>query len=356
MRPELPRGIMPDPRAQLPDLLIQNQGLWVSHETLGPGVYRHASSTGDECITVRAQMPPGGILAAESCLRLADLVERYAQVGRRTSRNAFEFVGVDRSRLEDLISELAAIGYPVGGTGNSLHQIKACGGFASCQNCAIDSPTIAKTIGDLLFADVVSHRYPAHLKVSVTGCPNQCGGGLEADIGIVGMFKGIPQVDDASLLAARCDVPLLCFWCPTGAIKPKPVRGGMSVEINPDRCIRCTSCANLCPQGVTMSGQRGVAVAVGGVGSNTRKGPEFAKLLVPFMPVSSQLEIDPLLDLVSRVIDSWRNGAAGGERIVDYVERIGWPAFMRKVDVPFDLNLVDNFAPLSVRRNLQVRW
>ncbi|MHB0870493.1 MAG: 4Fe-4S dicluster domain-containing protein [Chloroflexota bacterium] len=356
MRDGLPAGIMPDPRAQLPELLLRNEGRWVRHEGVRPGVYRHLTADGDQCVTVRVQMPPNGILSSASYRRLADLVERYAQVGRRTSRNAFELVGVDPLRVDGLVAELNALGYPVGGTGNSLHQIKSCGGFVACQNAAVDSPSLAKAIGDRFFGDVVAQGYPAWLKVSIGGCPNQCGGGVEADIGLLGVFKGLPQVDDARLVESQCDVPLLCFWCPTGAIKPKPVRGGMSVEINAERCTRCTSCANVCPAGIHMGGQRGVAVAVGGSSSNTRRGPRLARLLVPFIPMESQMECEAVLQLVGRVIDLWKGSARRGERLGDFVDRIGWPAFFRRAGVAFDPYLIDNFDPLSVRRNLQMRW
>lgn len=356
MKGKLPAGIMPDPRAQLPDLLLRNEGMWVRHEGLRPGVYRHLSSSGDECVTVRIQLPPNGLLSSDSFRRLADLVDRHAQVGRRTSRNAFELVGVDPERLEELIEQLAALGYPVGGTGNSLHQIKSCGGFVACQNAAIDSPALAKALGDRFFDDAVTQRYPAWLKLSIGGCPNQCGGGVEADVGLLGVFKGLPQVDDARLVESQCDVPLLCFWCPTGAIKPKAVRGGMSVEINPERCTRCTSCSNVCPAAIQMSGQRGVAIAVGGIASNTGRGPRLARLLVPFIPLESPLECGPVLDVVGRVIDLWRCSARRGERVGDFVDRIGWPSFLRRVGVVFDPYLIDNFDPFSVRRNLQIRW
>jgi sulfite reductase beta subunit len=105
-----------------------------------------------------------------------------------------------------------------------------------------------------------------------------------------------------------------------------------------------------------MSGQRGAAVVVGGVGSNTGRGPRLARLLVPFLAVASQVAADPLLDLIGRVIACWRSEADTGERLGDYVERIGWPAFMRKVGVAFDPAIVDDFAPGSIRRNLQMRW
>ena len=356
MNRRLPAGIVPDPRAQLPDLLRRNEGKWVRHEGLRPGVYRHVSASGEQCVTIRVQLPPNGLLSSASCRRLADLIERCAQVGRRTSRNAFELVGVDPERLDELVAALEEIGYPVGGTGNALHQIKSCGGFVHCQNAAVDAPTIAKAVGDRLFGDVMAQGYPAWLKISVGGCPNQCGCGVEADIGVMGVFKGLPQVDDAALVESKCDVPLLCFWCPTGALKPKPVRGGMSVEVNAERCVRCTSCANVCPTAIEMGGQRGVAVAVGGMASNTSRGPRLARLLVPFIPLESPFECGAVLEVIERVIDVWKRRGHLGERLGDFVDRIGWPSFMAQVGVRFDAYLIDNFMPHSIRRNLQVRW
>ncbi|HEX2987445.1 MAG TPA: 4Fe-4S binding protein [Chloroflexota bacterium] len=355
-RSSLPVGIMPDPKAQLPGLLLRNEGKWVRHEGVRPGVYRHVSSTGEECLTVRVQMPPNGLLSSGSYRRLALLVESHALVGRRTSRNAFELVGVDPSRVDCLVKELETLGYPVGGTGHGLHQIKSCGGFVACQNAAVDAPTIAKLLGDHLFEDVTAQHYPSWVKLSVTGCPNQCGGGIEADIGIMGAFKGLPQVDDVKLVESKCDVPLLCFWCPTGAIKPKPVRGGMSVEINADRCTRCTSCANVCPAAIEMGGERGVAIAVGGCSGNSSSGPRLARLLVPFLSIEDPMECDGVIDVVDRVLKVWTDGAESGERLGDFIDRVGWPAFLRRVGIAFDPNLIDNFVATSVRRNLQMRW
>lgn len=356
MSGRLPAGLMPDPRKQVPGLLIRNEGKWIRHEGLRPGVYRHVSTTGEACVTVRAMLPPNGVLSSASCRRLAELVERFALAGRRTSRNAFEFIGVDSSRLDELIAETERLGYPVGGTGNSLHAIKSCGGFTNCQNAAIDPPSIAKAAGDRFFRDIVAQRYPSYLKLSIGGCPNDCGGGGEADIGIMGVFKGVPQVDDALLVESKCDVPLLCFWCPTGAIKPKPVRGGMSIEVNAERCIRCTSCANLCPAAIKMGGKRGAAVSVGGTSATTGRGPRLGRVVAPFIPSSGPLEYDALLDLVDRIITVWKSGARQGERVGAFVDRIGWPSFLRQAQVEFNFSLIDNFAPVSVRRNLQLRW
>ena len=348
-------GIMPDYRQHLPDVLARNEGQWVWHEGIRPGVYKHISATGEECITVRAVLPPNGRLSSRTLRLFADLIDAYAEGGRRTSRNGFEFIGVRPDGVDSLISELARAGFPVGGTGTSLHQIKSCPGYLHCQNALIDSPSMAKAIGDHFYDDVVNQRFPASIKVSVSGCANQCGGAIEADVGVSGVFADPPKVDDNQVAKAKCDVNLLCAWCPTGAIRPKALDDGLSVEINVGRCVRCGSCATVCPAGITIGRDRGVAIAVGGMASNTTRGPRLAKIVVPFMPTNGVAEYAEAVKVVARIVEAWRSQAREGERLGDFTERIGWPAFFRLVGLPFDARVIDNFFPISVRRNLQMR-
>ncbi len=77
---------------------------------------------------------------------------------------------------------------------------------------------------------------------------------------------------------------------------------------------------------------------------------------MPFLPLENPLDCQPLLDLIGRRIGLWRNSARQGERIGDFIDRIGWPAFLRRAEVDFDPYLIDDFDPFSVRRDLQIRW
>lgn len=330
MEGQLPAGIMPDFLAELPDFLIQNYGRWVWHEELAPGIYRHLTAGGADCITVRLHLPPNGLLSTASLRRLAGWVERYALVGRRTSRQGFELVGVRREGLSELLREIEAAGFAVGGTGNSLHQIKGCIGYVHCQNGAIDPPSVMKRVGDALFGDIAGRRYPAWLKISVSGCPNQCGAGVEADIGIMGVYRDPPRVDDDRLVQSEPDIGLLACWCPAAAIKPKAVPGGTSIQIIEERCIRCTSCVLVAPEGISMGPRKGAAVAIGGRGPTGGLPPRLAREVFPFIP-AHPTEYDELVSRVVRIVEAWVKGARAGERIVDYADRIGWETFLRQV-------------------------
>lgn len=330
MERQFPAGIMPDFRQQLPSGLAEQYGKWTAHEHLAPGVLRHMTADGTECITVRVQMPPNGLVAASTLRLFARWTREYALTTRRTSRQAFELVGVRREKLEALLAEITAAGYPVGGTGNSLHQLKGCNGFLHCQNAAIDPPSIMKRLGDAFYDDIVAWRYPAPLKLSVSGCPNHCGAALEGDIGIIGHFPDAPVVNDEQIAAAPPDFGLLCRWCPVGAIKVKHVEEGRSVTILEDRCIRCTSCAIVAPDGIQMGPRREAAIAIGGRGPSSDGMPRFATVAIAGLPATVP-DYKEIVYGVRAIVHAWVAGARPGERLWRYIERLGWNEFLGEV-------------------------
>ncbi len=135
-------------------LMLKNYGKWDTHEILRPGVIKRISETGDLCYTVRIAMPPSRISVA-TMLELCDLADEYSGgYFRITLRNAYEFVDVNPEKIDDLIEKVEAMGFPVGGTKNSLHNIIACPSWIHCNLPATDSPGIAKAIGDVLIERV----------------------------------------------------------------------------------------------------------------------------------------------------------------------------------------------------------
>lgn len=191
--PVLPAGLVADFREQLPSFLKEHYGKWVGHDHPGPGLVRHLAADGAECWTLRLHLPPGGVLSSSTLRLLARWIREYALVGRRTSRQGFELVGVDPARLPALMEEVHLAGLLPGGTGLTLHQLKACVGFLHCQNALVDSPSIARVLGDALLP-LARDGLPAPLRISVAGCPNDCGGAHGADVGLMGTYRRGPSV------------------------------------------------------------------------------------------------------------------------------------------------------------------
>lgn len=353
---ELPAGIMPDYRREIPEELAARQGSWVEHQMVQPGVIRHLAADGTELLTVRIILPPNGLLSAATLRKLAAWIRAYALTGRRTSRQGFELVGVDPDRLPDLLEQLRQAGFAAGGTGNALHQIKCCTSFVHCQNAAVDAPSIAQALADHFYADFQRWELPAPLKISVGGCPNQCGGGVEADIGILGQFEAVPEVNEEGFLAANVDTGLLLSWCPTGAIRPKVTDRGTSVTIDPELCARCTSCVQVAPEGISIKEQRYVAIGVGGHGGNSRRGPEMAAIVYPRVDCVP-LDYHEIIHRVKTIIEFWRAQARPGERLYALIHRIGWSRFLDAVGGgPVEELLDSRFPEASIRRDLHFRY
>ncbi|MGI9860102.1 hypothetical protein SDD30_01790 [Moorella naiadis] len=353
---DLPAGLMPDYRRQIPPELMACRGDLVSHEQVRPGVIRHLAAAGTAILTVRIILPPNGLLSAATLRQLARWIRTYARTGRRTSRQGFEFVGVRPELLDTFLAELAAAGFSAGGTGNSLHQIKCCTSFVHCQNAAVDAPSIAKALADSLYREFSCQELPAPLKISVTGCPNQCGGGVEADIGISGYLATVPQVDDTALMAANIDFGHLLSGCPVGAIRPRQVAGGTTVVINANRCIRCTSCIQVAPEGIKPGPERYVSIAVGGHGGNSRRGPEMGAVVFTRVPAAA-VGYGAIIARVQRIIAAWRSRGKPGERLHTFVERLGWPVFLQTIEASPAADIVDNHFPVtSLRQDLHLRY
>ncbi|CEP67302.1 Nitrite/sulphite reductase 4Fe-4S domain [Moorella glycerini] len=354
--PDLPAGIMPDYRREIPAELLARQGSWVWHEMVQPGVLRHLAADGSELLTVRILLPPNGLLSASTLRDLARWIREYALTGRRTSRQGFEFVGVRPEKLEKFLAELQAAGFPAGGTGKSLHQIKCCTSFIHCQNAAVDAPSIAQAITDYFYRDFLQQELPAPLKISIGGCPNQCGGGVEADIGILGLYESVPEVDEARFLAANIDIGLLVSWCPTGAIRPRQTEKGTMVTIDVDRCVRCTSCVQVAPEGISLKKKSYVAIAVGGHGGNSCKGPEMAAIVFPRVP-ARPLDYSAIIDRIEVIINYWSRAGKPGERLAGFIERTGWSVFLETIGAGPVEELVDKRPPqTNIRHDLHFRY
>lgn len=336
-----------------PPIVKRNYGKWVAHRYLRTGVIERVSSTGERCIVVRVLGPPNGMYSTDTIRWFVDVVEEYAEGLRVTARNSLELVGVKPEKLDELLNLLRKEGWPVGGTGNTLHQIVCCSSFLYCQQAVIDGPSIMKAIADALYQDFMEEGYPAKLKISISGCPNNCGEGITADIGIVGQFTDIPRVGSPEDMK-KCEIPLIVATCPGNAIRAKQ----QSVEVLPERCVHCGSCAIQCayidfgtPETATAN------IYVGGKSSNTGSGPALGKLAVLGLKPKPP-KYEEIVECVKRIIDEWKSDAREGERIADWIDRIGWERFYKKTGFKVNLNVIDDLYQniVALRTDVRFRW
>ena len=340
----------------LPELVAKNYGKWDYHEILKPGVMVHVGESGDRLYTVRAASPR--LLSTKTIRLFADLATKHSNGNLRfTSRNNVEFLLSDEKNIDPLIADLKKEGYPVGGIGNAISNIVHTQGWVHCHSSATDASGIVKAVMDDLMPYFERTDLPGKIRVALACCLNMCGAVHCSDIAILGIHRRPPKVKHEQVNKI-CEIPTLVASCPTAAIRPATVDGHQSVEIDEERCMFCANCYTVCPA-LPMADplNDGISIWVGGKVSNARIEPRFSKLAVAF------IENDPprwpeVVAAVRKIVDLWQAEARPFERVSEWIDRIGWPAFFEKTGFEFTKHHIDDFkwAGSTFKRSVHLRY
>lgn len=331
----------PDFRELIPPIIKENYGNWKYHTVPRPGVLKHVSHTGAVLHSVRVASPR--LVSSEFIREISDIAEKFCGGFLRfTTRNNVEFLVSDESQLQPLIDHLDAKDYLIGGVGLSVSNVVHTQGWIHCKSAVTDASGITKSIMDKM-ADYFTGKIqvPAKLRIAVACCVNMCGACHCSDISIVGIHRSVPVVND-ELASKICEIPNTVASCPTGAIRPNPKT--KSVTINPDKCMMCGNCTVVCPAIKIMDPVNdGVSIWVGGKVANARSGPMFSRLAIPFIS-NNPPRWPEVTDAVKHLVEAWAGNARDGERMGEWIGRIGWEKFFKLTDLPFTDKHIDDFA------------
>ena len=337
-------------------IIKKNYGQWKYHEVLAPGVLCHVSETGDRIYTVRAGWPR--LVSLRAVRLIADLADKHCGGYLRfTSRNNVEFLLDDPANIEPLKKDLAAEGFPVGGTQNSISNIVHTQGWVHCHSSATDASGIVKAVMDNLCEHFTHQDLPAKLRIALACCLNMCGAVHCSDIAILGIHRRPPKIKH-DLLNKVCEIPNVIASCPTGAIRTATVEGKPSVEVIEEQCMFCANCYTVCPA-MTLNDPEndGLSIWVGGKVSNARSEPRFSKLAIPFIP-NNPPRWPEVVEAVANIVDVYARNARKYERVGEWIERIGWPRFFELTGIPFTRYHIDDFryAGLTYARSTHIRF
>jgi sulfite reductase beta subunit len=346
----------PDFKNFLPPIIQQNYGKWRYHEYLKPGVLVHVGESGDKLYTVRAGTPR--LLSIQTIRELCDLADKYCGgYVRFTSRHNMEFLLTDPSKIDPLIADLAAKGFPVGGTANSISSLVHTQGWIHCHTAATDASGIVKALMDELIDHFTTMKLPAKIRLALACCLNMCGAVHCSDIAILGIHRRPPKVDHERLGRKVCEIPNVVASCPTAAIRPAKVDGKDSVEVIDEKCMFCGNCYTVCPAlPIHNALNDGCSIWVGGKVSNARTAPAFSKLAVPFLP-NNPPRWPEVVEAVKNIVEVWAGDARKYERVGEWIDRIGWPKFFEKTGIPFTKQHIDDFrhAELTWQRSMHFK-
>jgi len=335
-----------------PPVIAKNNGKWLYHEILQPGVLVHVAESGDEVYTVRV----GGarLMSVTHIREICDIADAHCDgYVRFTTRNNIEFMVDSKDKVQPLIDDLegrkfdaGSFKFPVGGTGAGITNIVHTQGWIHCHTPATDASGPVKATMDVLFDDFKAHRMPAQIRVSLACCLNMCGAVHCSDIAILGYHRKPPLIDH-EYLDKMCEIPLAIASCPTAAIKPTKVefKGEKlkSVAVKNERCMFCGNCYTMCPS-LPLADKEGdgIVIMVGGKVSNRISNPKFSKVVVAFLPNDAP-RWDQTTAVIKKIVEVYAADAQKYERVGDWAERIGWEKFFEKCELDFTHHLIDDF-------------
>jgi len=339
----------------LPPVIKKNYGKWKYHENPKAGVLIHVAESGDKLYSVRAGTPR--LMSIETIRLFAKIADEFSDGYLRfTSRNNVEFLLSDEKKVEPLIARLKKEGYGVGGTGAGITNIVHTQGWVHCHSAASDASGVVKCLMDDLYQHFENMDLPAKLRVAFACCLNMCGAVHCSDIAILGVHRKAPVIKHKDL-KGQCEIPTTVASCPTGAIRPKTVNGSESVEVIEEQCMFCANCYTVCPaMTLNDADNDGLSVWVGGKVSNARREPMFSKLAIPYIP-NNPPRWPELVAAVKNIVDVYAKNARKFERMGEWIERIGWPAFFEKTGIEFTKYHIDDFthAGETYKRSVHLR-
>ena len=303
----------------------------INTKLLKKNAYRITKKRGKTAIRIRV---PGGHIEAKHLEVLQKVAEVYGDGNIHiTIRQGFEIPNIDIDKIPEVNKMIQSViegleinqispntGYSAAGTRN----VSACIGANVCPFANYNTTDFAKKIEKEIFPN------DYHVKIALTGCPNDCIKARMQDFGIIGMTE--PQYEFYRCISCKACVTN-CKKRVTGALKME----NFKIVRDHDKCIGCGECIGKCPTGSwSRSAEKYYKLVI--MGRTGKKNPRLAQDFITWVDEESIIKIiKNTYSYIDKYID--RDAPGGKEHIGYIVDRTGYPVF--KEWVLKDINLGD---------------
>ncbi len=282
------------------------------------------------CLRIRV---PGGSFPVKLLPLIQGIAERFGNGAvHLTTRQGLEIPGISfehmaeiNTMLSPLIEELevkigveiedTSKGYPSAGTRN----VVACIGNKVCSNAVFNTTALAQDIEKIIFPN------NPHVKIAVTGCPNDCIKAHTQDIGIIGQVE--PIYDAPRCIGCQACVKN-CHKVSTGALSFV----NNKVKRDASRCVGCGECVLKCPTAAWTRGGQYFRVVVMG-----RTGKKNPRLAAGFLEWAEREVVLKICENIYTYIDHHIDRSLPKEHVGYIVDRTGYNVF--KEEILKDTNL-----------------
>jgi anaerobic sulfite reductase subunit C len=263
-----------------------------------------------------------------------ELAERFGNgTVHLTTRQGYEIPGIKLALLDEVkqymsdmiagiesscgvILEDAANGYPSAGTRN----VSACIGNRVCRFANTDTTVLAQKIEKVIYPN------DYHLKVAVTGCPNDCIKAHTQDIGIISSV--MPEYDEENCIGCEACVDN-CKKKITNALSVENFR----VVRDENYCMNCGECILKCPMGAFFRGEKLYRIVIGG-----RTGKRNPRLANTFIKNASEEVVLGICKNVYNFMHLHIDRSLPKEHMGYIIDRAGFEVFSREVLAGIKLN------------------
>lgn len=297
--------------------------------------------------TLRVQPPSGNHYTTASLRQLADSWEKHGSglVTFHGQTGNIMFIGTTTDGTQGFFDEINEYGYDLGGAGPDVRTSISCIGAARCEQSCLDEQNIQRTIINNFTDDVHRPALPYKFKFKVSGCGNDCQNAIErSDFAIIGTWRDDMRVDQARFkeyveIKGRDYLnENVITRCPTNALK---INDDDTLEVDNRNCVRCMHCLNVMPKALSPGLDKGATICIGG--KRTLKiGDLMGTVIVPFIPLKTEEDLEKLNEMAEEVIDFWAENALEHERCGEMIERIGLPNFLEGIGIEVNPNMVDS--------------
>ena len=333
------------------------KGYWkggtVSVYGYGAGIIPRFSEVADafpeskEFHTLRVQPPSGNHYTTDSLRQLADSWEKHGSglVTFHGQTGNIMFIGTTTDGTQGFFDEINEYGFDLGGAGPDVRTSISCIGAARCEQSCLDEQNIQRTVINNFTDDVHRPALPYKFKFKVSGCGNDCQNAIErSDFAIIGTWRDDMRVDQARFkeYVEKKGRDYLnenvITRCPTNALK---INDDDTLEVDNRNCVRCMHCLNVMPKALSPGLDKGATICIGG--KRTLKiGDLMGTVIVPFMPLKTEEDLEKLNEMAEEVIDFWAENALEHERCGEMIERIGLANFLEGIGIEVNPNMVSS--------------
>jgi sulfite reductase alpha subunit len=314
--------------------------------------------------TLRIQPPAGMHYNTDVLRKMSDIWEKHGSglIAFHGQSGDIMFQGATTANVQPAFDELNELGFDLGGAGPAVRTSMSCVGAARCENSCYDEATAHRTVLNNFLDDMHRPSLPYKFKFKFSGCPNDCMNSIQrADMAVIGTWRDNIRTDEkmAKQWMAKHGMDELVndviARCPTKTIQLKQIKNVKkgkdissvavndthALEIDNKDCVRCMHCINVMSGSLATGIDKGASILVGG--KRTLKiGDLFGTVVIPFMKLETEEDMDKLVDLGQRIIDFFAENALEHERTGEMIERIGLVNFLEAMEIEVDASMVAN--------------